>query len=89
MAYNRQTMLCHFLMKKGAAIPLHSHEAAQNGYLVRGSVRFHREDGTSFVTEAGTGYAFGPNEKHGADVLEDSEVIECFAPARMEYADNL
>lgn len=88
MAYNDETMLCHFTMTKGASIPLHNHPAAQNGYIVSGRVRFLKEDGSSLVAEPGTGYAFGPNETHGAEVLEDAEVIECFAPMRAEYADN-
>ncbi len=88
MAYNDQTMVCHFTMKKGAEIPLHNHEAAQNGYIISGKVRFKKKEGDGFIAEPGTGYAFAPWEYHGAEVLEDAEVIECFAPMRPEYADN-
>ncbi len=86
IAYNDQTMLCHFDMKAGAQIPLHHHPAVQNGYVIRGRLRFLQQDGSSFVAEAGSGYVFGPDEPHGATVLEDAEVIECFAPQRPEYA---
>jgi quercetin dioxygenase-like cupin family protein len=86
IAYNDETMLCHFEMKAGAQIPLHHHPAVQNGYVIRGRVRFVQEDGPGFVAEAGSGYVFGPDEPHGATVLEDAEVIECFAPQRPEYA---
>ncbi len=85
LSYNDQSMLCHFNMKKGAAIPLHNHEAVQNGYVISGKVQFKKEDGSTFVAEAGTAYAFNQNEAHGADVLEDAEVIEVFAPIRPEY----
>ncbi len=88
LAYNEQTMLCRFIMDAGAEIPLHDHEAAQNGYLISGKVEFRTGDGKSFVAEAGSGYAFDPWEKHGARVLETAEVIECFAPMRVEYVDN-
>jgi quercetin dioxygenase-like cupin family protein len=89
MAYNDQTMLCHFTMKQGAEIPLHHHPAAQNGYIISGKVEFRTGDGSeTFLAVAGSGYAFGPEEPHGAKVLEDSEVIEVFAPMRPEYADN-
>ena len=88
MAYNEQSMLCHFIMRKGARIPLHQHPAAQNGYMISGSVRFMKVRGEAFIAEPGTGYCFGPNEQHGAEVLEDSEVIECFAPMRPEYAEG-
>jgi quercetin dioxygenase-like cupin family protein len=85
LAFNDQTMLCHFQMKKGASIPLHHHPAVQNGYVIKGKLRFLQEDGTSFIAEAGCGYAFGPDEPHGAEVLIDAEVIECFSPKRPEY----
>jgi quercetin dioxygenase-like cupin family protein len=89
LAYNDETMLCHFHMKKGAAIPLHNHGPAQIGYVISGKVKFLNEDGsTNFVAEKGTSYVFDPDETHGAEVLEDAEVLECFAPSRPEYADN-
>ena len=88
MAYNQDLMLCHFILKPGAVIPLHNHKAVQNGYIVSGKVKFNLEDGGSFVADAGTGYAFSSLQTHGAEVLEESEVIECFAPMRPEYADD-
>jgi quercetin dioxygenase-like cupin family protein len=86
MAWNEQAMLCHFRMSKGARIPLHDHPAVQNGYLISGRVRFLNQAGEAFVAVAGTGYCFGPREPHGAEVLEDAEAVECFSPARPEYA---
>jgi quercetin dioxygenase-like cupin family protein len=78
-------MVCLFTMKKGAVIPHHSHAAAQNGYVIRGRLRLTKEADDGLIAEAGTGYCFPPEEKHGAEVLEDSEVIECFSPMRPEY----
>lgn len=89
VAFNAQTMLCHFNMNVGAEIPLHNHDAVQNGMVLSGKIEFKKGDGSTFIAQAGTGYAFGPNEQHGATVLEKAEVIECFAPMRPEYADNL
>jgi len=86
LAYNGELMLCHFRMQAGAEIPLHGHEAVQNGYLIRGRVRFFLEDGSGFTAEAGTGYVFDSEQKHGAEVLEEAEAVECFAPMRPEYA---
>ena len=87
LAYNNETMLCHFQLKQGSAIPLHHHVAVQIGYVISGTLKFQKEDGSSFLAEAGTGYVFDSEEQHGAEALEDSEVIECFAPMRPEYAD--
>ncbi|MGO9307859.1 MAG: cupin domain-containing protein [Spirochaetia bacterium] len=85
IAYNDHIMLCHFFLKKGARVPLHEHAAAQNGYLVSGRMRMLWADGRDVSAEPGTGWCFLPNERHGAEVLEDSEAIECFTPARPEY----
>jgi quercetin dioxygenase-like cupin family protein len=86
LCYNDQTMLCHFTLKKGAKIPIHNHIAAQNGYLSCGVVKFLRKDGDDLVIRAGDGYLFDSNEYHGSEALEDSELVECFTPARPEYA---
>jgi quercetin dioxygenase-like cupin family protein len=88
MAWNAATMLCHFVMNKGALVALHHHPAAQNGYLISGRVKFRRGDGTTFDAVPGTGYCFAPDEEHGAEVLEQSEVIECFSPMREEYTEG-
>ena len=86
VAYNDQLMLCHFALRAGSRIPLHSHASTQNGYLIRGRVRMLWEDGRELLAEPGTGWCFASNERHGAEVLEDSEAVECFTPARPEYA---
>ena len=88
LAYSDDVMLCHFRMLKGAKIPLHSHPQVQTGYVVSGRVSFKRADGSSFEAGPGTSYVFDSREEHGAEVLEDAEVIEVFAPVRPEYADN-
>jgi quercetin dioxygenase-like cupin family protein len=84
LAYNPQVMLCHFTISEGAEMPMHSHPAAQVGYVVRGRLAFSTEQG-GFEAGTGSSYSFGPNEKHGATALETTEVIECFAPSRSEY----
>ncbi len=85
IAYNDQLMLCHFFLKKGARIPLHAHPAAQNGYLIKGRMRMIGERGTDFIAGPGDGWCFASNERHRAEILEDSEAVESFAPSRPEY----
>jgi quercetin dioxygenase-like cupin family protein len=85
VAYNDHLMLCHFVLKKGARIPFHEHAAVQNGYLIKGRLRILWRDGRQFDAEPGTGWCIDSNVSHGAEVLEDSEAIESFAPARPEY----
>lgn len=88
LAYNAQAQICHFKLTAGMQIPLHNHEAVQAGYVISGKVRFSKKDDQGFTAEAGTGYTFDPNEYHGAEVLEDAEVIEFFTPMRPEYVED-
>jgi len=86
LAFNDEMMLCHFTLYKGLKLELHKHLAVQTGYVIKGKVRFIREDGTTFIAITGTSYIFDSNEVHGIDeVYEPSEFIECFAPMRPEY----
>jgi quercetin dioxygenase-like cupin family protein len=84
LAYNKDSMLCLFKMKKGSQIPLHNHIHTQNGYCVKGEIRFFTKKG-EFIAKAGDSYIFNSNEAHGAEVLADTDVIEVFVPCRDEY----
>ena len=85
LEYTDDAMVCHFTMKKGARVPLHNHPASQMGYIISGKVRFMLENKNGFTAVPGSSYAFDSFEYHGAEVLEDSELIECFSPKRDEY----
>ena len=88
ITYNGEVMLCHFVLRKGAQIPLHEHRATQAGYLMKGKVRFLMEKPNgSFEAGQGDSYVFDPFTKHGCIALEDSEYVEAFTPARDEYKD--
>ena len=88
LSYNDDVMLCHFFLKKGATIPLHSHEPSQIGYVVSGRARFLAAvpEG-AFEASAGDSYVFGPNVKHGTEAIEDTVYIEVFSPVRDEFKD--
>ena len=89
LAYDDEAMACHFNLSQGAKIPLHAHRAAQIGYVVKGRVKFLAErPEDEFEVRPGDSYVFSAHVKHGADVLEDSEIIEFFTPARDEYKDD-
>ena len=84
LLYNKQLMLCYFTLEKNANIPLHTHKEHQIGYIIKGKLRFITEE-REFIAKEGDSYIFDSNEKHGAVVLEDSEVIDVFNPAREDY----
>ncbi len=85
LVYNNMMMLCQFILEKGAILPLHEHEAEQVGYLVSGKIKYITETRGEFIVETGGSYAFDSFEKHGAFIIEKSEVIDVFSPPRDDY----
>jgi len=84
LSYNKNMMLCHFNLNKGSQIPLHSHKEHQIGYVLKGKLKFITENG-EFMAKEGDSYVFDSNEKHGAIILEDTDAIDVFSPAREDY----
>ena len=85
LAYNNEVMLCNFKLIKGTIIPLHNHPNVQVGYVISGKVKFLKEKSESFIASQGDSYIFDSNEKHGAEILENTVIIEIFAPTRNEF----
>lgn len=84
LIYNDDMMLCLFILQKGAEIPIHSHKETQIGYIIKGKLKFYTSN-YEFTAKEGDSYVFNSNEKHGASVLEDTEVIDVFNPSRDDY----
>ncbi|MFX0047359.1 MAG: cupin domain-containing protein [Candidatus Hermodarchaeota archaeon] len=84
LIYNENMMLCYFFLEENSKVPLHSHKEHQIGYVIRGKLHFFTEN-EEFVAQEGDSYVFESNEKHGAKILEDSEVIDVFSPSREDY----
>ena len=85
LTYDSGSMLCHFTEEAGTEVALHTHEAAQHGYILKGAVRFYSQDGSDFVARPGDGYYFPPMYPHGSVALEVSELVEFFLPCREDY----
>lgn len=84
LIYDNNLMLCHFYLEENAEVPLHNHNESQIGYIIKGKLKFITEN-YEFIASEGDGYFFDSNEKHGAQILEDSEVIDVFNPSREDY----
>ncbi len=70
-------MLCEFRLDQGSAVPDHRHPQEQTGYLVSGKLRF-RIGERALDAGPGDSWNLPAGQVHGADVLEDSLVIEVF-----------
>ena len=81
--------MCLYHLSKGQDLPQHQHPQEQIAYVISGKVEFIiGEAGEKRVFEEGAFYCLGPNVKHGARFLEDSVILDVFAPAMTAYDDE-
>ncbi len=85
LTYDEDTMMCWFYLEKGAVLEMHTHVESQNGIVISGRINFLKGDGEVLELKAGDAYYFASNDPHGSEVLEDTELLECFTPARDDY----
>lgn len=79
--------LIEYTFSKGAIVPWHCHPNEQIGMVVSGSMRMKIGNEVRAIGP-GDGYVIPPGTGHGADVLEDSVVIDVFSPPRDDYRDR-
>jgi unsaturated pyranuronate lyase len=84
LTFGAKTLLSEFRLEKGSEIPIHSHPHEQIGYMISGNMTF-TINGEIYNAEPGDSWCIPSNVEHGADVLEDSVVIEVFSPVREDY----
>jgi quercetin dioxygenase-like cupin family protein len=81
-------MLAQIYLKRGALIPLHSHDSEQMTYVLQGSLRFmvgHEE----VVVREGEVLHIPANVAHQAEALEDTFELDVFSPIRADWLGEL
>jgi quercetin dioxygenase-like cupin family protein len=76
--------ICRMEMQVGAVVGSHSHHNEQISTVQSGSVKF-TVDGQDVVMKAGDVLQIHSNRVHSAQALEESIVIETFAPRRDDW----
>jgi quercetin dioxygenase-like cupin family protein len=71
-------------VRKSAVVPLHSHVNEQISMLESGALRFVLE-GTERILRAGEILQIPPGVPHMVEALEDSVVVDLFAPVREDW----
>ena len=84
LTHGIKTHLTEVHLKKGAIIPEHKHPHEQTGYLLTGKLKFFSGEKDA-VALPGDSWTFPGDTMHGAEALENTIVLECFAPAREDY----
>ena len=83
-------MLAHIFLKKGAVVPLHSHDNEQITYILEGALRFWigDEESEPIDVRAGEVLLIPSNVPHKAEALEDTLDVDAFSPPRQDWLDK-
>lgn len=84
-----RAMLAQIFLKKGAIVPMHSHENEQITYLLEGTLKFWIGEGEEEVILRGGEVLHIPsNVPHKAEALEDCLDVDVFSPPRQDWLDG-
>ena len=84
LVVGQKTMLCEFMLRKGAELPLHNHPHEQTGYMISGHLRFQIGEET-YEMLPGDSWSIPGDLLHKVDVLEDTKLVETFTPIREDF----
>ena len=83
VAGDRQ-MLVQVYLKRGALVPLHSHESEQMTYVLDGMLRV-RVDGDEVIVREGEVVRIPSGLPHQTEALADTFELDLFSPVRSEW----
>ena len=77
-------MLAQIYLKKGAVVPMHSHESEQITYVLQGALRF-LIDGELITVREGEVLVIPSWVEHQAEALDDTFELDVFSPVRADW----
>src|SRR6266550_3706254 len=79
-------MLAQIYMKRGALVPIHTHDSEQMTYILQGALRF-LVAGEEIIVREGEVLHIPSRLPHQAEALEDTLELDVFSPVRAEWMD--
>ena len=80
-------MLAQTYLKRGALVPMHSHESEQMTYILQGALRV-LVGGEEIVVGEGEVLHIPAGTPHQAEALEDTFELDIFSPIRRDWVDG-
>ena len=77
-------MLAQIYLKRGALVPMHSHESEQMTYILQGALRVV-VDGEEITVREGEVLHIPSWIPHQAEALEDTFELDVFSPVRQDW----
>lgn len=84
LAHGQEMMMVENEFSPGDTAPVHTHPHSQITYVIRGALKFTL-DGETVVLREGDSVYIAPNAVHSAVAVEDSLLIDMFAPMREDF----
>jgi len=73
-----------FDLKRSCSVPRHQHENEQLSFVLSGALKYISDAG-EHVVRAGGFFVIPANTPHAAEAVEDSLVLDVFAPPRADW----
>src|SRR5215212_3031395 len=80
-------MLAQVYLKRGAIVPMHSHDSEQLSYVLQGALKF-LVGGESITVREGEVLHIPSWVEHQAEALEDTFELDMFSPIRQDWLDK-
>ena len=80
-------MVAQIYLKRGALVPMHSHESEQMTYILQGALKF-LIDGEEITVREGDVLHIPSWVPHQAEALEDTFELDLFSPIRQDWLDG-
>jgi quercetin dioxygenase-like cupin family protein len=77
-------MMAQIYLKRGALVPIHTHESEQMTYVLQGALRF-LVDGEEVIVREGEVLHIPSAVPHQAEALEDTFELDVFSPVRADW----
>lgn len=82
-----RAMVSQIYLKRGALVPMHSHESEQLSYVLQGAVKFLLK-GEEVIVREGEVLLIPSWVEHQAEALEDTFSLDLFSPIRQDWLDK-
>ena len=80
----QRQMLAQIYLKRGALVPMHSHDSEQMTYILQGALRF-LVGGEEIIVREGEVLHIPSGVAHQAEALEDTFELDVFSPVRSDW----
>jgi quercetin dioxygenase-like cupin family protein len=80
-------MAAQVYLKKGALVPMHSHESEQMTYVLQGALKF-LINGEEITVREGEVLLIPSWIEHQAEALDDTFELDLFSPIRQDWLDH-